>query len=287
MSTQHTIGVVAISFNEASDLPGFLKHLLPWVDEIVIVDDGSTDQTAQIARDAGQIVRFLDSPRADGEYYADQRNKGIQAATADWLIHMDIDERIPADLGLEIVTAIRRDAFDAFRYRRLNYFLHRPMKGGDWTNWNQVHLARRELLEFSGMYHEKVELSVSEDRIGQLEALMVHLNDDSYAERLRKSSRYQFEVAERLQRSGKSIRGLNIIWSFLREFIYQFIWKKGFRDGTVGLVWAFHAASAANRAHLLAWDEGHRISRGKIEKSILLEWDELLLAQISDVKRGS
>lgn len=45
MNTKPTLGVVAISYNEEKDLPGFLGHLIAWVDEIVIVDDGSNDAT--------------------------------------------------------------------------------------------------------------------------------------------------------------------------------------------------------------------------------------------------
>src|SRR2546428_14092308 len=94
-----TLGVVAISHNEETDMPGFLEHLLPWVDEIVIVDDGSTDETIQIARAAGPKVKIISSPRQPGEYYSHQRNKGIDAATSDWLLHMDIVERVTPELA--------------------------------------------------------------------------------------------------------------------------------------------------------------------------------------------
>ena len=48
MNTKLTLGVVAISYNEEKDLPGFLGHLIAWVDEIVIVDDGSNDATINV-----------------------------------------------------------------------------------------------------------------------------------------------------------------------------------------------------------------------------------------------
>jgi (heptosyl)LPS beta-1,4-glucosyltransferase len=94
MTTKPTLGVVAISYNEEIDLPGFLEHLVTWVDEIVIVDDGSTDSTEQIASNYGSKVKFIRSKRVKGEYYSDQRNKGIDNANSDWLLHMDIDERV-------------------------------------------------------------------------------------------------------------------------------------------------------------------------------------------------
>ena len=97
-----TLGVVAICRNEQRDLGGFLEHLLPWVDEIVLVDDGSTDDTLKIARNAGPKVSVISSPRLPGEYFSHQRNKGIKAARSEWLLHMDIDERVTPELRREI-----------------------------------------------------------------------------------------------------------------------------------------------------------------------------------------
>src|SRR5205814_9674367 len=138
-----TLGVVAISHNEEQDLPSFLGHLLPWVDEIVLVDDGSTDHTPELAQAAAPKVKFITSPRQPGEYYSHQRNKGIDAAKSDWLLHMDIDERMTPELAEEILAGIREVGKDGYRFRRLNFFLHRPIRSSGWQNWNLIHLARR------------------------------------------------------------------------------------------------------------------------------------------------
>jgi (heptosyl)LPS beta-1,4-glucosyltransferase len=279
-----TLGVVAISFNEERDLPAFLENLVPWVDEIIIIDDGSTDGTRKIAETAGEKVRFIVSPRVEGEYYADQRNKGIELASSDWLIHMDIDERIPLDFALEILETIHDPDHDAYRFHRMNYFLHRPMRGGDWRDWNLVHLARRECLRFSGMYHEKIELAIPPGRVGQLQNFMLHLNDESYDERLRKSAVYQVEVSKNIKKTKVSLGYFDILYSFIREFIYQYFWKRGFLDGVTGLIWAFHAASAKNRAYILAWDEQNRIPREELEKDICLMWDKESLERVLHLK---
>src|SRR5437867_9133513 len=100
-----TLGIVAICHNEEKDMPRFLEHLLPWVDEIVLVDDGSTDRTVEIAQAAGPKVRVIVSPKTADEGYSDQRNKGIDAAFSEWLLHMDIDERVTPGLAEEILKA--------------------------------------------------------------------------------------------------------------------------------------------------------------------------------------
>lgn len=264
-----TLGVIAISYNEEKDLTGFLDNLLSWVDEIVIVDDGSTDNTKKIAEDAGEKVKFIVSPRKSGEFYAHQRNKGIDAAQSDWLLHMDIDERVPKKLADEILQEIMKEnGKDAYRYRRLNYFLHRPMMGGGWSDWNLVHLAKKDVLRFGGMFHESLKLSCDEEHIGQLHNKIWHLNDESYTERLRKSNNYITEISERIRLRGKKVSGIIVFVAFVKEFMKKYFVKKGFLDGFLGIIWALHAASAYCRAHVIVWDEQHKIQRSKLEEEI-------------------
>lgn len=269
-----TIGVVAISYNEERDFPGFLENLDPWVDEVVVVDDGSTDQTSAIAATWGGKLNFLVSPRRKGEYYSHQRNKGIGAAQSDWLLHMDIDERVTPALAREICLAIRDPAFDAYRYRRLNYFLHRPMKGGGLADWNLVHLAKREMLRFGGMFHESCDVDVSPERVGQLREKMLHFNDESYVERLRKSAIYQKEVVGGILKQDKRTGMVGLAWAFCSEFARKYFWKRGIFDGVPGLIWALHAASASFRARAQVWDEQNRIERRELEEKLKEEWDQ-------------
>ena len=269
--SKQTLGVVAICKNEERDLPGFLDHLLPWVDEIVLVDDGSDDRTESIASAAGETVNFMVSPRAEGEYYADQRNKGIVAAKSDWLLHMDIDERIPRGLAKEIQDAIQNPGFDGYKFRRLNYFLHRPMRGGGWQDWNMVHLAKRELFHFEGMFHETCVLDAPPERVGQLTVRMLHLNDASYRDRMRKSFTYSEEQAQRLARRYRRVGWIHLLGLPVVEFIRKYMLKKGFRDGVPGFLFSLHSADAMFRACALVWDEQNRIPREQLEKDLRSE----------------
>ncbi len=266
--TLQTLGVVAICYNEEEDLPGFLQNLLPWVHEIVLVDDGSKDQTSEIANSASPKVKFLRSPRQDGEFYADQRNKGIAAATSDWLLHMDIDERVPPAMAQEILQAIQSTQYDAYSFRRLNYFLHRPMRGGGWSDWNLVHLARREVLRFGGMFHESIHLSVPDHRIGSLRKSMHHFNDASYEERLRKSMTYQAEVVQQMKNRKVSVNALNMTFACIIEFLKKYVFKRGALDGMPGLISAIHSTCAVFRAYAILWDEQNRIPRDSLNKGI-------------------
>ena len=271
-SGRPSLGAVAISYNEERDLPGFLENLSGWVDEIVVIDDGSSDRTEEIAAEYGAKVKFLRSPRQAGEYFADQRNKGIDAATSEWLLHMDIDERVTAELAKEILAAIRDPAFDGYRFRRLNHFMHRPMRGGGWQDWNLVHLARRERLRFSGMFHERCEVDSPPGRIGQLASPMVHLNEDCFEKRLSKSGVYAEEVIKQIEDRGKRVGALDLFGRPLVEAVRKYIFKKGFLDGIPGVISALHAATAIFRAHAVVWDRQNRVERAELEKTLADAW---------------
>ncbi|VAX11788.1 glycosyl transferase, family 2 [hydrothermal vent metagenome] len=285
-STIQTLGVVAISYNEERDLPGFIDHLLPWVDEIVIVDDGSSDRTADIAAAGGDKMKFLVLPRGEGEYFSHQRNKGIDAAESDWLLHMDIDERVPPDLAHEIQGAILDGSKDAYRYRRLNYFLHRPMQGGGWQSWNLVHLARRDIFRFGGMYHEDCLVDTTDERVGQMGCKMWHLNDDTYLERMQKSNLYCQEQAVRLKEKGVQVRWWHLLLLPCREFISKFLMKSGYKDGSLGLLFALHSGSAVFRACALLWDEQNQVAREGIERELKSDWERcrcVIEAQVDEL----
>lgn len=275
-----SLGVVAISFNEEKDLPGFLDHLVPWVDEIVIVDDGSTDATKQIVDKFPQKVKFIQSPRSEGEYFSHQRNKGIDAAKSDWLIHLDIDERIPPALANEIQQSIQNEDMDAYRYRRLNYFLHRPMRGGGWQDWNLVHLARKPVFRFGGMYHEECIVDAPVERIGQLKEKIWHLNDDSYRERMNKSNMYCQEQANNLLKRGLQIRWWHLLALPFIELIKKYVKKKGYRDGTLGLLFSLHASCATFKACALVWDKQNPKSREMLESDLKNLWNNFEEAKI-------
>lgn len=262
-----TLGVVAIAKNEERDLPGFLRNLLDWVDEIVIVDNESTDGTESIARSGGTKVILVQAPMtATG--FAGLRNLGIQHASAVWLLHMDIDERVPVDLADEIVRSIGRESYQAYNIPRLNFFLNRPMKGGGLQRWNQIHLAKRTAGWFEKPIHEEFKFSGSVQKVGQLTQKIWHLNDADYRERMRKSDQYCLMVAAE-EIGSPRFSCVRLVWRPFRAFVKTYLLLGGIRDGVPGLIWALHSASAELRIQILRWERSNRICRDSIEKRVL------------------
>ena len=275
-SDNTSLGVVAICKNEEEDMPGFINHLAPWVDEIVIVDDGSTDRTLDIVRSIGSKVMLIEHPQ-DESGFAGQRNIGIQAANSDWLLHMDIDMRVPPELAFEIVEAIKCPDKDGYCFKLLNYFLQHPINSGGWEKWNYPWLARNEKHHFENRLHENCVVDTSPDRIGQLKNKMWHLNDKSYAERLEKNIQYSKLEAERITASGKKIGWKEILLKPIVRGLKAYFLYSGYRAGLLGLIFSLYVFTGTFNWYASAWDLQNKIDRGDLEKSLDIAWKLYLL----------
>ena len=266
MTMPVTRSAVVIVRNEELNLPGLLDNLLDWIDEVVLIDDGSTDKTGQIARDAGPKVRLIDHPMIPEKGFAGQRNAGIETATSEWLLHLDCDERISSELRAEIVAKTENTELNAMRYTRLNYFMHRPMRYGGWASWNRPQIARKGMHHFTGLVHETCVIEGGDAATGQLNALMHHLNDHDFAQRLAKSTQYSQMEADKLIERAETVRPASLLTKPLREFVKKYVVQQGFRDGVPGLVAALHGATSIFRIRALAWDHQNAIPREKLEQ---------------------
>lgn len=269
---RQTLTAAAVCRNEEADLPGFLDNLLPWVDEIVIVDDASVDRTVQISENAGGKVKLVRQAMNDDEGFAGQRNRGLAEATGDWILNMDIDERVSPQLAAEILAVIQDTPLNGFRYRRLNYFLHRPMRYGGWNGWNNPQLARRGRHRYENRIHEQCVVDGAPEMVGQLRNFMYHLNDDGYEERMRKSFQYSRLEADKVCRLNIRVAWGHILLRPCLEFLKLYVFKRGFLDGMPGLIGALHSASAVFRQYALAWDRQNRIPRTDLEEQLKQEW---------------
>ena len=271
-----TIAAVAIMKNEEKDLPGFLNCLLPWIDEIVIVDDGSTDSSLEILAKAGSKVKVVcRSMESEGGFSA-QRNYGINSSESDWLLHMDIDERVTPELAQEVIEQIQDKRINALRYRRLNYFLHQPMRYGGWQYWNRPQLARRGYHRFENVIHEECKIEGEDNQIGQLENHMLHFADDGYVERVEKNVRYmQLSGQEILNREIK-IRWYHLIFHPFYRFFKSYFLQHGWRAGTRGFLLALYSFSSVFNWWAYAWEKQNRVSREDLEKESSSRWAEAI-----------
>ena len=130
------VAAVVLTYNEERNLPDCLASLAGWVDELYVVDSGSTDRTLDIARDAMAVV--VQHPF---EHYGAQRNWAIDnlPIAAPWTLHVDADERVTPELRDAIIAALSGNAADVEGYlvSRRTMFMGRWIRhGGHYPAWH-------------------------------------------------------------------------------------------------------------------------------------------------------
>jgi glycosyltransferase involved in cell wall biosynthesis len=143
-ATPAPVAAIVLTYNEEKNLPDCLASLAGWVQQVFVVDSGSTDRTVAIATQAAATV--VEHPF---EHYGAQRNWAIDHLPIEtpWILHIDADERITPELRASIMAALadpaRRDRFDGFLVSRRTMFMGRWIRhGGHYPAWH-LRLMRR------------------------------------------------------------------------------------------------------------------------------------------------
>lgn len=238
------ISVVIITKNEQENIKDCLESV-KWVDEIVIIDDCSSDNTVQICKDFGAKVVIHKS----NSNFDQQRNLGIDNASSDWIMQMDADEVVPFDLKKEIIESINSSSeFVAYEFRRKNCFLGHFLTCDSGTYY--IKLFRKGKARYIGeSVHETLEIY---GPIGKIQSYVEHYNFDSIFQFIQRQNFYT-EREAKLMLESKSIGKKEIIYNLrkrpLKLFNKYYFKKKGYRDGFCGLVFA----SLMAVRHIMLW----------------------------------
>ena len=223
------VSVVIPTLNEAGQIAQAVADL-SWANEVIVVDGGSMDGTADIARTAGARVISI-----HGETIAAQRNAGIEAACNRWILALDADERATMQLRAEIsqVVAGRNPTHAAYRMKFRNHYLGRELRHGPWGRDWHVRLFTNDRRYVCNRVHEHLEAI---DDVGALTGPIVHHPYRDLTHHVSKIVKYARWGAEDLHARGREARMRDLVgrpaWRFVRDyFVYA-----GWRDGAVGFV---------------------------------------------------
>lgn len=248
------VSVLILTQDEEINLPRCLAALA-WCDDIVVVDSGSSDRTLDIAREAG--CRILERPF---DSFAGQRNFGLEQGEYKypWVLHLDADELMTAELLAEMNSVLSATNFDAFRIPSKTMFMGRWLKHSGMYPVYQVRLTRLGPFRFKQVGHGQKE-DLDPSRIGTLQNAYLHYSfskglDDWFARHNRYSSDEAQETLKVLE-SGKidlsgffsgessrrraSLKGVACYLPFRPQlrFLYMYLFRLGFLDGSSGLAY--------------------------------------------------
>ncbi|SDL18371.1 glycosyltransferase family 2 protein [Halarsenatibacter silvermanii] len=220
-----SLGALVLTYNEEDMIESCLESI-KWVDEIVIVDSFSDDSTISICR------KYTDKIfQKEMNNFSSQRNFGINKITAEWILIVDADERIPKELKQEISTVISSDPEKkVFKFPRKNFFMGKWMKHCGWYPDYTVRLFYNiSEHRYSGQVHETLSFK---GEAGKLKTPLIHKTYKDINDFVDKINYYTD-----LAKENSSCPNLFVL--FIRpilEFIKRYLFQLGFLSGKEGLI---------------------------------------------------
>jgi len=222
--------VTVITYNESAHIAAALASVA-WADEIIVVDSGSSDGTAEIARASATRVIIREWPG-----YSDQKNFAADEASHDWVLSMDADERVTPGLAAEIRAVLRQTPeARGYRIRRVSHYLGRWIRSTDWFPDHQLRLYDRRAGRWNGLaIHESFQLS--EGRPSVLAGELEHYAYRDISHHLTKIDAYTTLIADGWRREGRRTNFAAVLGQPIFAFLRNYVLRAGFKDGTPGLI---------------------------------------------------
>lgn len=228
-----TLAVALIVKNEAKNLDACLKTVAQWVDEIVILDSGSTDETKEVA------LQYTDKffVNADWPGFGPQRRLAQEYVDSDFVLWLDADERITPELQKSIEQAVKENKPNTlYKICRLSWVFGRYIRHCGWYPDRVVRLYPTKLTQYDdSLVHEKVMIT-KEMQTENLQGDAIHYTYNDLQHYLVKSAGYAAAWAEQREKRGKKSSISQGIIHALSCFLKMYIVKAGFLDGKQGFL---------------------------------------------------
>ena len=223
---KNKLSAVILARNEEKNISKVVNNL-SFCDEVLIIDDCSIDGTSKVAKKLGAKIYI----KKLNNNFSSQRNFGLKKAKNDWVLFVDADERATNGLKSEIKEVLKNPIFEGYKIRRRDYF-HGELKGSEFGANYLLRLGKKGSGKWKRNVHEYWDIQ----NFGFLKSELAHNPHRSLEEFVRKINFYSKLHAESLSREGKYLNVARIIINPVGKFIYNFIFKLGFLDGTKGFV---------------------------------------------------
>lgn len=225
------ISAIVITLNEEENIEEAIKSLKQVADEIVVVDSGSNDKTLEISKKNGAVTFFRKF-----DNFANQKNWAVSKTTGDWVISLDADEEITAELAKEIKESVGENQFKGFLIPRRNFILGKEIKYSRWSPDTHIWLWKKDFGKWVGEVHEEVVVS---GKVGKLKNSKIHYSHKALSEFIEANNRYSELDAKLLFKKGIKFSFVEMAWQSFFEFFIRYIYKKGFLDGKRGFILSY------------------------------------------------
>ncbi len=228
------ISVIILTKNEENNIIDCLESV-SWCDEIIIVDDYSTDRTLEVIKNFSPRIKIYQ--RSLQNDFSAQRNFGLSKAKGEWILFIDADERLSNGLRGEIQDFLETtpQKYNGFYLVRKDILWGKQLNHGELGSIKLLRFGKKGFGEWKGKVHEIWDIK---DNIGNFKMPLFHYPHQSIEEFLREINYYTDLRAKELYDMGEKVNFLKIILYPLLKFKVNYFFKLGFLDGIEGLVFA-------------------------------------------------
>jgi len=233
------ISAVIITFNEEKNIRRCILSLQPVVEEILVVDSYSTDNTVAICQEMG--VQVIQHPF---EGHIQQKNFGVSQATYDYILSLDADEALSDRLGQSILSAKQNLVADAYAFNRLTNYCGKWIYHCGWYPDRKLRLWKKQTGSWGGTNpHDKVIMAQGQKPI-HLTGDLLHYSFYTLDQHIEQINYFSSISAEAAFREGKRSNLLKILYKPLAKFLKGYVLKAGFLDGYYGWIICVNSAHA-------------------------------------------
>lgn len=244
-----TLSLVVIAKNEADRIATLLQSA-SIADEVVVVDSGSSDDTADLCRSLGARV-----VHHEWLGYVAQKQLAMDLANCEWVLNLDADEALSAESSTEILNALRNPdcGVNGYSLPRMSRYLGRWIVHGGWYPDRKVRLVRKGFGKWVGnALHEKLEVV---GKVKDLQAPLLHYVYRDISDQVRTINKFSTVFAHSQARPVGPLYVILGILHAVGKFFECAIWKRGFLDGIPGIIIAMNSAFYVFLKHAKAWEK--------------------------------
>ncbi|MDD5676423.1 MAG: glycosyltransferase family 2 protein [Kiritimatiellae bacterium] len=238
--------------NEENNIRRCLKSL-QWVDEIVVVDSFSKDNTVAICKEYTDRVY-----QHEWRGYVGQKKLIKEMAIYPWILFIDADEEVSPQLRDEILAEFksgRNRNYSGYEFPRMVFFLGRWVTHGEWWPDIGMRLYRKDKGTCSGREpHDHV---VVDGPIKRLRGCLYHYTYDDISDQILTMNRFSTIASASLHGERRKFSALDLLFRPTFRFFKGYFMKRGFLDGYSGLIIALLSATGVFFKYAKLWERIH------------------------------
>lgn len=245
-----TLSLVMICKNESKHLKACLDTVHDLVNEIIILDSGSTDDTRKIAESFGAKWYI----NTDWQGFGKQRQLAQSYATSDYVLVLDADERLDQELRLSIADVLRQpiQTDKVFAIARVNTFCGVEVQPRSWYTDKLARLYTRTHFKYSDLeVHESLDQQGVPSVV--LKGYLPHITNDNLHHFLVKNIRYSFDWAKEKYTKGKTVSMAGLLARSWFSFVREYIIRADFMGGAYGYILAVASLGYTLDKYIMLW----------------------------------